>query len=631
MDYRERWELKDYLFSRTLNRRILLFHVGLTLVLLGFLLDFWYLQGVHGEEYAGLAENNRLRRIPLAPTRGEIFDRHEEIIASTRPSLDLVLRREGRRDLRPQLARLAPILGLAEESLYDSLDSIRGRPLYEPLVVKEDVKLAELARIEVHREDFPSAEIRQHERRHYPERDLIAHAIGYVGEVSEAQLTSHAGPPLERGDIVGKSGVERAYDDPLRGVRGWMVVSVNSVGRQVGEARVLQEADHGRPVRVTLDLRLQRALREGLGEETGAGVFMDPWTGDVLALVSTPAFDPNQFADGISHEAWDALSNDPARRLHDRAIGSFYAPGSTFKVLMAIAGLETGTITTGERVFCGGSAAFYGRTRLCWKKGGHGWVDIEQALAQSCNVFFYTLGQELGIERIHDFGVRFGLGSPSGLDIPGEEPGIMPSNEWKLAAHGEKWYPGDTISLAIGQGLIAVTPVQMARLISAVATGGKLPTPRLSQDREVVVRDLGISEHTMRVVRDALSLAVESGTGRRATGGEFTVAGKTGTAQVFKHSAGIDADKLPKPERDHAWFVGYAPADQPRIAFAVVVEHGGHGGTSAAPIARKVLEVFFGEPEGQPAAEPAAAAGSGLRARAAAREDGRDVGTTVAR
>jgi len=626
MDYRERWELKDYLFSRTLERRILLFHIGLTIVLLAFLLDFWYLQGVHGEEYASLAENNRLRRIPLKPTRGEIFDRHDEIIASTRPSLDLVLRREGRRDLRPQLERLAPILGVSPESLYESLDAIRGRPLFEPLVVREDVKLAELARIEVRREDFPSAEVRQHERRHYPERELVAHAVGYVGEVSEAQLIAH-GEQLERGDIVGKSGIERAYDDPLRGMRGWMVVSVNSVGRQVGEARVLKQPGHGSPLRVTLDLRLQRALLEALGDETGAGVFMDPRTGDVLAMVSTPAFDPNQFADGISHDAWEALSSDPRKRLHDRAIASFYAPGSTFKVLMAIAGLESGTITPDQRVFCNGSTVIYGRTRLCWKKGGHGWVNVEQALAHSCNVFFYKLGQELGIDAIHDYGSRFGLGAPTGIDIPGEDAGILPSAEWKLAAQGEPWYPGDTISVAIGQGLLAVTPIQMARMISAVATGGHLPTPHLLQDAETELRQVAISPRTLAIVREALQLAVEEGTGRRATRGEFTVAGKTGTAQVFKRSAGIDADKLPKEERDHAWFVGYAPADEPRIAFAVVVEHGGHGGTSAAPIARAVLEVFFADQ----ADEPTDGVGGQLRARAATPEDARDARASTTR
>jgi penicillin-binding protein 2 len=625
MDYRERWELKDYLFGRTLERRILLFHIGLTVILLGFILDFWNLQGVHGEEYASLAENNRLRRIPLKPTRGEIFDRNEEVIASTRPSLDLVLRREGRHDLRSQMESLSAIIDVSVEELDGRLEAIRGRPLFEPLVVKEDVSLADLARIEIRREEFPSVEIRQNARRHYPERRLIAHSIGYVGEVSEGQLTTRNDVNLQRGDIVGKSGVERAYDDPLRGSRGWMEVTVNSIGRQIGGAHVIEEPDHGRPLQVTLDLRLQRALLEGLGEETGAGVFMDPWTGDVLAMVSTPAFDPNLFADGISHDVWKSIMEDPRRPLHDRAIASFYAPGSTFKVVMATAGLETGTITPDDRVFCNGSTVIYGRRRLCWKRGGHGWVNIESALAQSCNVYFYKLGQELGIDAIHEYGALYGLGGSSGIDIPGEETGILPSREWKLAAQREPWYPGDTISVAIGQGLLAVTPVQMARMMSAVGTGGKLPQPRLWSSHSTAVREIPISHETIDIVRQALKLAVESGTARRATAGKFTAAGKTGTAQVYKHSAGIDSDDLPKDERDHAWFVGYAPADKPRIAFAVVVEHGGHGGSSAAPIVRKVLEVFFDDPPVQKRGV------SGLRADSLLRPEVPRVRTTATR
>ncbi len=625
MDYRERWELKDYLFSRTLERRILLFHVGLTVVLLGFVIDFWNLQGVHGEEYTSLAENNRLRRIPLVPTRGEIFDRNQQVIASTRPSLDLMLRREGRRDLRPQLERLAPIVDVPLGLLLERLDATRGRPLFESLLVKEDVSLAELARIEVRREDFPSVEIRQHERRHYPERGLNAHAIGYVGEVSETQLVADLGDGLERGDIVGKSGVERTYDTPLRGQRGSMVVSVNSVGRLMGEARVTQEPDHGQPLRVTLDLRLQRALLSGLADEAGAGVFLDPWTGEVLAMVSTPAFDANLFADGISLDEWTAITEDPRRPLHDRAIASFYAPGSTFKVVMAIAGLETGTVTPEHREFCNGATEIYGRRRLCWKRGGHGWVDIEAALAHSCNVYFYRLGKELGIEPISKYGAMFGLGAPSGIDIPGEEKGILPSREWKLANQREQWYPGDTISVAIGQGLLAVTPVQMARILSAVATEGQLPTPRMLSTGSAEVREIPISDRTWGIVRRALKRAVESGTARRATRGQFTVAGKTGTAQVYKHSAGIDSDELPKAERDHAWFVGYAPADDPQIAFAVVVEHGGHGGSSAAPIVREVLDVFFRDPPLEQRIP------KGTRADAARRAEAGDVRAAITR
>jgi penicillin-binding protein 2 len=594
MDYRERWELKDYLIGRTLERRILLFHIGLALLLLGFLLNFWYLQGVNGATYASLAEDNRLRRIPIQPTRGEIYDRNRQIIASTRPSLDLLLRREGPHDLDAQLERLAGILGQPPHELHERLEAIADRPDFEPLLVREDIRLHELAQIEARRELFPSVEVRQGTRRHYPESDLVSHAVGYVGQVSETQLVDSNGE-LQRGDIVGKSGIERSFDTVLRGDRGLKLVSVNNLGRQIGSGRVERPPGHGRNLAVTIDLGMQQALKDALDDEAGAGVFLDPRTGEVLAMASTPSFDPNLFADGLTHEEWQAMADDPRRLLHDRAIASFYAPGSTFKVVMAVAGLETGTIQPTERAYCNGSTMIYKRRRLCWKRGGHGWVDLRAALAHSCNVYFYHLGKKLGIDPIHDYGGRFGLGELTGIDVPGEERGILPSREWKLAGQHEQWYPGDTISVAIGQGLLAVTPVQMATMMAAVATGAR-PRPHLRADLAVESVRLDVAPGTLDRVRRALEMAVNQGTGREATLGAFSVAGKTGTAQVFKHSAGIDSNKLPKEERDHAWFVGYAPADDPRIAFAVIVEHGGHGGSMAAPIARKVLEVFFAEP-----------------------------------
>ncbi len=597
MDYRERWELKDYLLRRVLERRILLFHIGLILLLLGFLLNFWYLQGIHGNEYASLAENNRLRRVPWKPTRGVIVDREGNVMASTRPSLDLMLRREGPHDLRVQLKELSSIVGTPLDELLEKLDGMRGRPLFEPLVVKEDVDIQHVARIEARRERYPSAEIDQSARRHYPFGAIPVHAIGYVGEVSESRLLEEESKGLVRGDIVGKSGIERRYDDWLRGERGWRLVSVNNLGRQMGDSRVEREPTHGQALALTINMKLQAALMEAMEGEVGAGVFMDPRSGEILAISSSPAFDSNMFADGITHEEWRGITEDPQRPLHDRAIASFYAPGSTFKVVMAVAGLETGTVTTEDRVYCNGSANFYGRRRLCWKRGGHGWVDIHKALAESCNIYFYTLGQKLGIEPITKYGKVFGLGEPSGIDLPGEESGILPSREWKERVQGEMWYPGDTISVAIGQGLLAVTPIQMATMISAVATGGEMPTPHLLLRDSYDSRKLPISDSTMKIVRDSLRLAVSAGTGRAATGGKFTVSGKTGTAQVYKHSAGVDSDKLPKEERDHAWFVGYAPADDPKIAFAVILEHGGHGGRTAAPVVRKVLEAFFEEDE----------------------------------
>jgi penicillin-binding protein 2 len=304
----------------------------------------------------------------------------------------------------------------------------------------------------------------------------------------------------------------------------------------------------------------------------------------------------------------------------DRAIASFHPPGSTFKILLATAGLETGVVRPADTVVCNGFAMHYNRRRLCWKRGGHGVVNLHKALAQSCNVYFYQLGRDLGIDRINEYGLRFGLGAPTGIDVPGEVPGVLPSRDWKQQVFREIWYPGDTISVAIGQGLLSTTPLQMASTVSVVATGGWIPTPHIYESNARESRKTDLSPASLRIVRAALADAVKQGTGRQAQVEGVAVAGKTGTAQIHSSSAGVDSDDLPRNERDHGWFVGYAPADQPQIAFAVIVEHGGHGGSSAAPIVREVLEVFFSE---QPIDED-------LRA-GVAQEGEADVGTTTAR
>ncbi len=596
MDYRERWAHKEYLLERRFARRVIVFHVALILLLGSFLLTFWYLQVVRGAEYAQLAENNRLRRVPLPPTRGVIFDRRNEVVASTRPSLNLVLRREGLRDDDGQLRRLETALGVSYAGLRNALDGMRARPTFEPLTIKEDVDLADLARIESRREWFPSVEVEQFARRDYPNRQAVAHAVGYVGEVGESQLAGQSGAgTLEMGDIVGKSGVEKFYDERLRGRRGWKLVTVNSLGRQLGEAQNGRAPEDGRQLRVTLDVGLQRTLMEAFGQEGGGAVFLDPWTGDVLALLSSPGYDPNVFASHVTPTIWQSLVKDPGKPLQDRVVGSFYAPGSTFKVLMSVAGLESGAISASTVLHCGGSINMYGRPFLCWKKGGHGAVDVHRALVHSCNVFYYQVGRAAGIETIARYADLFNIGRPTGIDLPGEVPGVLPSPEWKMRTRGEPWYAGETISVSIGQGILGATPIQMAVLMSGIATG-RLPRPHLVRgDVLPEPKPLPVSPETFAIVRSALQDVVEEGTGRRAAIGPITVAGKTGTAQVFKKSAGIDADKLPKNERDHAWFVGYAPAERPEIAFAVVVEHGGHGGTTAAPIVKRVLETFFAD------------------------------------
>ena len=593
MDYRERWELKEYQSEQRLGRRAMLLHVIIVIVLASFLGVFWYLQIVKGSEFALLAENNRLRRIALPPTRGVVLDRKDEVLASTRPALNLVLVREGLTDAEGQLKRLQGFLGIPYDVLDARLRAMRHRPTFEPLVIKEDVQLADIAKVEARREWFPSVEIEQTALRDYPDGPAVAHAVGYVGEVNEAQLAKIADGTLQQGDIVGKTGVEREYDEILRGRRGWRLQTVNSLGRPFGASQPGREPTDGLPLHLTIDKRLQRKLVEALADEVGSGIFMNPQTGEVLALASTPGYDPNVFTAPVSRTTWTALINDGRHPLNDRAISSFYAPGSTFKVLMSVVGLETGAITPQTTVSCPGSVVIYNRRFMCWKKGGHGIVDVHRALVQSCNVFYYLLGKKVGIDAISKYAKMFGIGELSGIDIPGESRGNPPSVEWKQRIHQEPWYPGDTISVSIGQGLLAVTPIQMATMISAVANGGTLVRPHLARDTKAESTKLPVSSGTLALIRDALADVVEEGTATRAQLGPIHVSGKTGTAQVFKKSVGVDADKQAKDERDHAWFIGYAPSEKPEIAFAIVIEHGGHGGTTAAPVARKVLEVFF--------------------------------------
>jgi penicillin-binding protein 2 len=625
VDYRERWELKEYQSEQRLGTRAALLHAVIVIVFAAFLGVFWYLQLVQGDEFALLAENNRLRRIALPPTRGVVLDRKDEVLASTRPALNLVLVRDGLTDAEGQLKRLEQLLGIPYDGLNARLQAMRRRPTFEPLVIKEDVQLADIAKVEARREWFPSVEIEQTALRDYPDGPAVAHAVGYVGEVNESQLAKIADGSIQQGDIVGKTGVEREYDEILRGRRGWRLQTVNSLGRPLGASQPGRVPVDGRPLHLTIDKAMQRKLVEALASEVGSGIFMNPKTGEILALASTPGYDPNVFTAPVSRLTWTTLISDPRHPLNDRAISSFYAPGSTFKVLMSIVGLETGAITPSSTVFCSGSVNIYNRQFMCWKKGGHGTVDVHRALVHSCNVFYYLLGRKVGIDAITKYAKMFGIGELSGIDIPGESRGTPPSAEWKQRVHKEQWYPGDTISVSIGQGLLAVTPVQMATMISAVANGGTLVQPHLARDATVESRKLQVSAGTLALIRDALADVVEEGTATKAQLGPIHVAGKTGTAQVFKKSVGVDADKQPKDERDHAWFIGYAPAENPEIAFAIVIEHGGHGGTTAAPVARQVLEVYFADRLPPKEAEPE------LQANLTARPETRSAAAPTAR
>lgn len=607
---RQVWDQRDYLEERRLAVRVSVIQVLFGAVLAVYLMTFWYLQVVRADYYRRLSDSNHLRRVTLVPLRGLIADAEDRPLAGNRIAFDVRLDREKAGDPAALLPTLGRILGVSEQTLQERLLRYRSRPSFEPVVLKEDVDLKEVAYIESRRLELPMLSVGIESRRNYPHGALAAHVLGYVGEVSEEQVRKDVQGEFDLGDVVGRAGLERQYDSALRGAKGWKEVVVNSHGREMQEVGEGRQPSPGRALRLTVDLDLQAALEEAYGEELGSAVFLDPNSGAVLAMISRPAYDPNVFARRFSQDVWQSLVRDPRHPLQDRVSLSKFAPGSVFKIVMAIAALEEGIADAGRIDHCSGSYRFGEKVFQCWgiRKGGHGWIGMREAIIQSCNVYFYRLGHEMGIERIARWGRLLGFGEPTGIDLPHEEGGTLPDPEWKRRAvpRDPTWHPGETISVSIGQGALEVTPLQMAVFASIIANGGTVHRPRLVRSREAregveegaddaaVVRAVALHPSTLALIKDAMwGVVNEAGTGVRARIEGHDVCAKTGTAQVFRVSRDIDADKLPKEKRDHAWFVGFAPRDEPQIAWSVFVQNGGHGGTVGAPIARAVLERFF--------------------------------------
>jgi penicillin-binding protein 2 len=505
------------------------------------------------------------------------------------------------KDVDADLPMIARGLDLTVDQIQSTLHHYQSAPKYQPIPLKQDITPDEEAFIEAHRNELPELETIDEQRRLYPKDGFAAHLIGYVGEVSEEMLNDPRYALYSPGDVVGRSGVEQTYDATLRGVDGSRDVIVNSHGKEVGQLG--QElAVPGKDLRLTIDLDVQMAAERALEGKTGAIVALDPHTGEILALASRPTFDPNQFSVRLSRSYWSQLINDPDHPLLDKAIQAQLAPGSTFKVIMTLAGLQEG-VAEDMRVTCNGAADFYGRTFKCDSR--HGTLDISQALAKSCDIFYYTLANRLGIDTIARYASSVGLGQKTGVDLPDEASGTMPSTQWKLKNYHEKWYAGETISVGIGQGAVAVTPLQLARAIGGIASGGVLHRPHLvfpdelSQDElsQIQTDYPGSGEKTVpltpenwQIITDAMAQTTISGTGAAAhlEGIDFT--GKTGTAQVVNHSAGATSLGSGK-ERANAWFVGMAPRRNPDIIVAVLWEHGGWGAGSA-PLAARVIAAY---------------------------------------
>ncbi len=581
-------EHKEALVARV---RVLSRAVGVALAVIAG--AFWFVQVLEGSHYRQLAENNRLRKISIEAPRGTIYDRSGRVLVENLPSYNLSLDRSRARDLAASVAFAARILARPPADLDRILDRYRGVALFQPVLLAEGLALDQVARFKVAELEHPEFEIDITHRRLYRLGTHAAHVLGYLGEVRSEEIAQPLSP-YRSGDLIGRRGVERAYDRRLRGEDGERVVVVDSRGQPVDEFG----REVGRPgaaLHLTLDADLQQEAERLLEGQVGAVVALDPRNGEIRALVSAPAYDPNLFARRLAVEDWQRLVSDPFHPLQNRALQSTYSPGSVFKIVVATAGLAEGVVDPSWGVFCNGGAEHYGRRFHCWKQGGHGWMTLENALKYSCDVYFYALGQKLGIERIAKYARKFDLGQPTGVDLEGEKTGLVPDPAWSERVRKHPWYAGETISVAIGQGALLTTPLQVATMVAAVANGGRLVTPHMVADAPVPApRPIDLPPGVLEPIRRGLWRVVnDQGTGASARVPGLEIAGKTGTVQVVSHEAYQDTSTLPWERRNHAWFASYAPAAAPELVIIVFIEHGGQGSRVAAPIAKLLYERFF--------------------------------------
>lgn len=556
-----------------------------------------HLQLVHGTEWRNLAENNRLRRLPLPGPRGWIYDRRGEVLAENVPSWELLLFPDEAVNLDETGLFLARE-GITEAATFRELLAERRIGRQAPLVVGENLKWNQVAAVHSHQGDHPELSVVSRFRRHYPYSKLTAHAVGYLRPISKAQV--EANPDLEPDLMIGATGIEAHREPFLAGTSGqrWMMVS--AVGRQLGVVRETLPST-GHDLGSALDMRLQQAAAAAMGERSGGVVALDPRNGAVRVLYSSPSFDPAVFGGRLSRADWQTLQEDPDHPLQNRCLQGVYPPGSTIKPFLALGGLSEGLIDAQTTVYCNGSIVLYGHRFHCWRRGGHGFVDLERAIAESCDVYFYLLGQRLGIDGMARWLRRFGFGGKTGIDPPFESAGLIGTPEWSREVRKTPWYPGEAVSVSIGQGPLLVTVVQLASAFATLANGGHPLQPNLVPDTTNGEPPLEINPDYLHLVNAALAEVVhgEHGTARRL--GALPMAGKTGTAQVARLQEGVEPDELEAHLRHHAWFVGWAPIDAPEIVVAVIVEHGGDGSRAAAPVAGKVVEAYLGLNQDEPA------------------------------
>lgn len=590
-----------------LQRRfpILILFVILTFLIL--VIRIGYLQLIMSGYFRELSESNRLRSLPIEPYRGLIFDRNGELLAHNIPGFHLSVILEDLKNKESTIKRVSELTGISENDIKTRLSARKDTYPFAPVRIKENISRKEVAVIEANKLDIPGVVIEAVSRREYRHGNMASHLLGYVGEITQNQLDNFEDDSVYPGITVGQDGIEKTHDPILRGTAGYKQVEVDAYGHEMNVFGV-REPVRGNDIYLAIDANLQRIAEDALGNESGAVVAVDTTNGDILVMASHPTYDHNLLSNRLYAKEWEALVNDPSKPLNNRAIQGVYPPGSVFKIVTAAAVIETNTVDPEDKIFCKGGLQFGRRFYRDWKAAGHGSVALHRAIVESCDVYFYKAGIALGVDRIADYALRLGLGSQTGIDLPSEKAGLIPTTSWKLSARGEEWIAGETLSIAIGQGYVLTTPVQLAMLISSVANSGVRYQPntvwavkdRLNGEKyrfpPAEIGRVEINEETFQILRDALRGVVheQGGTGGIARSAIAEIGGKTGTAQVIAMKPNMSKALLKEKRfKDHALFVAFAPVSEPKIAVAVIVEHGGKGSAAAAPIAKKIIEGYL--------------------------------------